>query len=325
MHEHYLEPDRIRLVENLSYPDSGLIIADAILKQHYRDFFERNDGLPTLYLPASEKSKNHRSLAIIYTFFTKQNLKRSDTVHIYGGGIICDLAAYGVATFKRGCRLKLYPTTLLAMVDAAIGGKCAVNYQGFKNQIGTFYPAEEITIYPPFLQTLKPIELRQGKAEMLKCYFISEQLSDIDTSDSSIPGVSQILEYAKFKMDICAQDPHDQGIRRTLNFGHTFGHVLERLSGYRFKHGDSVIAGISAAIDLSLKLGLIDSEMDELSRKNLSFYPLPAAIERFLSKQSIPDMLSEARQDKKNSGNALKMVLPIGYRKVAIRDVSPTL
>lgn len=281
--------------------------------------------MPTLYMPASEKSKNLRSLAKIYAFFTKQNLKRSDTVHIYGGGIICDLAAYGVATFKRGCRLKLYPTTLLAMVDAAIGGKCAVNYQGIKNQIGTFYPAEEITIYPPFLQTLKPIELRQGKAEMLKCYFISDQLSDIDPSDPGIPDVTQILEYAKFKMDICAQDPHDIGIRRTLNFGHTIGHVLERLSGYRFKHGDSVIAGIRAAIGLSLKLGLIDSEVDELSRETLSSYPIPAAIDRFLSKLSIPDILSEARQDKKNSGSALKMVLPIGYRKVAIRDVSPTL
>jgi 3-dehydroquinate synthase len=322
MNEHFLNPERISLVDELNYPISGIIIADAKLKKYYRGYFERKDGLPTLYLTASERRKNKHSLHSIYDFLTKHNLKRNDIVHIFGGGVICDLSAYAVATFKRGCRLKLYPTTLLAMVDAAIGGKCAINYQGFKNHIGTFYPAEEITIFPSFLQTLDPIELRQGKAEMLKCYYIAEQLSPINIDPHSIPEASQILEYAKFKMDICAQDPHDSGIRRILNFGHTFGHAYESLYRFKGRHGEFVIAGMIQALHLSKQGNMISDQIinqyDQLFK-----FPISKRVSRFVSILKPEDLWAQVLHDKKiiKSG-FVTMVLVTGYRKVEIKEIT---
>jgi 3-dehydroquinate synthase len=196
-------------MEAFSYPKSGVIIADAKVNDVYRHYFELKDPLPSLFLKAGERFKSLNSLRKIYDFLTAHNVHRSETIHVFGGGMICDLAAYAVATFKRGCRLKLYPTTLLAMVDAAIGGKCAINYQQLKNHIGAFYPAEEIIIHPTFLDSLKATEIRQGMAEMLKCYLICDRLSELELLSGRIPETKQILEYANFKMSICAKDPFD--------------------------------------------------------------------------------------------------------------------
>jgi len=206
------------------------------------------------------------------------------------------------------------------MIDAAIGGKCAVNYRNIKNHIGTFYPAEEIFIHPNFLHTLSSDELRQGLAEMLKSYLISDQLSPLDLS-CSIPPSSQILEYAVFKMQLCKSDPYDLGARQQLNFGHTFAHILESSSQYRFKHGDCVVAGMIIALNISLKQGLISKLSAQALLNTLRQYPLPAGISDFYGSLDYQDILRATSQDKKNSNKVTRMVLPVAFRRVEVQEV----
>lgn len=318
MNESYLDPGRLHIVPSLILPESGVIIADARVKAIYGDYFPRS--IPILELKAIERAKSLNTLGKIYGFLSEHNVHRSDIVHVVGGGLICDLAAYGVATFKRGCRLRLYPSTLLSMIDAAIGGKCAVNYRNIKNHIGTFYPAEEIFIHPNFLHTLSSDELRQGLAEMLKSYLISDQLSPLDLS-CSIPPSSQILEYAVFKMQLCKSDPYDLGARQQLNFGHTFAHILESSSQYRFKHGDCVVAGMIIALNISLKQGLISKLSAQALLNTLRQYPLPAGISDFYGSLDYQDILRATSQDKKNSNKVTRMVLPVAFRRVEVQEV----
>ncbi len=318
MNEAYLNTRNIRQSNVLLFSDNAIVIADRRLKQLYPALFPADSSGRILYLPAAEYTKTLNSCRKIYDFLSAINVNRSDAVHVVGGGVICDLATYAVATFKRGCRLILYPSTLLAMVDAAVGGKCGLNYLGIKNHIGTFYPAEEIIIYPAFLNTLKPHDIRQGKAEMLKSYLISDRLSQINLQDT--PPNSQILEYARFKMEICAADPHDLGLRRILNFGHTFGHAIEETSSYRWKHGDSVVAGMHLALVLSHDLGLIDHEAHALFAVALEQYSLPPKLRYFATRPE--QILPHAIQDKKNDGEGITLILPVGYRKVELVRVT---
>lgn len=321
MNSHFLDPHRIRIADSLVYPKAGFIIADAALAELYPDFFQRQMGLPTLYIQSQEEYKDLNNVRRIYYFLSQHLAQRSDLIHVFGGGLLCDLAGYATATFKRGCRLKLYPSTLLAMVDAALGGKCAINFSKIKNQVGCFYPAEEIIIHPAFLHTLPTDELRQGKAEMLKAYYTNAELSAIDLSSSSLPCAAQILEYGRFKLEICARDPYDQGLRRTLNFGHSFGHALERLMDFGIRHGDSVVAGMRIAVDLSLHLGWLNAQA-EPDFQALWDYPMPEPWKGFQRGKYPLELLSNALQDKKNEGEGLMLVLPVAARQVELHKVS---
>ncbi len=317
MNEQYLTVDRIKLKEQLLYPHAGYIVADAKLLALYPQYFDRNHALPSLYLKASERSKSLKTVEKIYEFFLLHNVSRSDTVHVFGGGLICDVAAYAVATFKRGCCLKLYPSTLLAMVDAAIGGKCAVNYKQHKNYIGAFYPAEEIILHPGFLDSLKEEDLRQGIAEMIKCMLIEPSLSAIDPLNASLPRSRQILEYAGYKMQLCAQDPHDRGLRRLLNYGHSFGHILEQKSNYRFKHGDCVIVGIQLAAQVACESGIIDPSTADYIRHVIECYPIPAGLSSFVAQLDFQELKQDLKWDKKGVGQKVSLILPTGIRRVA--------
>jgi 3-dehydroquinate synthase len=317
LNETNLDINNIQLAGSLQFDDQSIVVADGRLRQLHPDIFPVGTSGRILYLPAAERTKNLMSCRKIYDFLSANAVHRTDVVHVVGGGVVCDLASYAVATFKRGCRLILYPSTLLAMVDAAVGGKCGMNYRGIKNHIGTFYPAGKIIIYPKFLTTLKPQDIRQGKAEMLKSYLISDRLSQIDLKDT--PPSSQILEYARFKMEICAADPHDLGLRRILNFGHSFGHAIEEMSSYRWKHGDSVVAGMHLALGLSHQLGLIDHKAYTHFALALEQCPLPPKLRYFATQPE--QILPHAMQDKKNDGEGISLILPVGFRKVELKRV----
>jgi len=237
-------------------------------------------------------------------------------VHVFGGGVVCDIAAYAVSTYKRGCRLHLYPSTLLAMVDAAIGGKTGLNFQGYKNHIGSFYPAERIVLHPCFLHSLPADELRQGYAEMMKNHLLWGQLPLPDW-EGQIPDVEEILSHALYKVSICMKDPFDEAERQILNFGHSFAHALEGLSNYEIKHGDAVALGMNMACDLSMELELIDTARYDVLKNILQQYPYPAAALDIAAKQSFQDILPWLRQDKKNSV-ALRLILPVGDQIKAV-------
>lgn len=313
MHTEYLSPRRITLCPALSIPQEGVILCDAKLWQLYPRLFDSN--LAIYPIKASEEAKSWDTLAGIYQFLAGHNLKRSELIQVFGGGIVCDIAAFAAATFKRGCRLRLYPSTLLAMVDAAIGGKSALNHLGQRNLLGSFYPAEEITLYPGFLSTLPEEEVRQGKAEMLKSYLINSALSEVNLETGTLPGAEQILEYANFKMQLCAQDPFDNDIRRILNFGHTYGHAYETLLSYRYKHGDSVVMGMYSELQQSRDEGYLGQTEYQRIVEVLAKYPLPKGIERDICDLDKEEVAKRLVQDKKQGG---KMPKATAFRRVEL-------
>ncbi|MDD4815404.1 MAG: 3-dehydroquinate synthase [Candidatus Cloacimonetes bacterium] len=310
-----ISPDNLELQVNLEYPSQGIIVCDAELYSFHADFFGTGP-LPLIKLEAAEANKNLDTVNSLYCFFCDQELKRGDIVHVFGGGIVCDIAAFAASTYKRGCHLHLYPSTLLAMVDAAIGGKTGVNFRSFKNHIGSFYPAERVIIHPNFLKSLPSEELRQGYAEMLKGHLLWNELP-LPDFDGQLPTVEDILSHALYKISICRKDPFDVDTRRLLNFGHSFAHALEGLSDFAIKHGDAVALGMNMACDLSLELDLIDKARYTDLKNTLGLYPYPAAALDFATKQSLEDILPWLRQDKKNS-DELGLILPVGDQIKAV-------
>jgi len=313
----------LSLVGDLELPKNGVIIVDEKLLQYYEEVFRGSD-LPILKLKAGEEHKSYDSVSKVYDFLTKYNATRFDSVHVFGGGTILDVAAYAGSTFKRGLKLWLYPSTLLAMVDAAIGGKTGYNYLQHKNLIGSFYHAERIQIYPGFLDTLPMAERRQGLAEMLKLYFIVPTLKKPVFAEDLMPSSELILLYAKAKMRICIKDPHDHGLRQHLNLGHSFGHALESSSGYKIAHGDAVIWGIGQAAAMSLSLNLIDANTYSKIQKVLQAYPMPEDVLQQINQIDPNTLFKYMQQDKKNT-QKLNLILFVGYRKVDIVPINKEL
>jgi len=311
MNIQYLVSDSLNAVESLDYPSDGVVIADEKLIKLYPHLLAPAKPLPTLSLKAGERYKTKSQLDKIYGFFAENRVSRSTIVHVFGGGTITDLAAYAASSYKRGTRLWLYPSTFLGMIDAAIGGKTGYNHLGIKNLIGSFYPAEQIFIYPPFLDSLAKKELRQGWAEVLKYSLLEDSLQIPDLQRIPLPQNRLLMDCAMFKMEICANDPFDLGERRLLNLGHSFGHALESASSFRIPHGDAVVMGIYFVTDLSHKLGQLDSEMAFSIYDWLEQYPMPIRSEEITAGIDKQELYTYLMQDKKNSG-LLTMILPVG-------------
>lgn len=228
---------------------------------------------------ASEEHKRIETIKQIYRFFRENNVNRSSIIIGIGGGITTDIAAFSASTYKRGCRLILIPTTFLGMIDAAIGGKTAVNFEGIKNNIGTFYPAEKVFIIPEFLTKLPEREIKNGWVECIKIAIIKpSKLYDILISNKG-KITSEILELAiDLKLTICEKDLEDKNERKHLNLGHTFAHILESISNYEISHGTAVSIGVRAAAKLSLKSGYINEATYEKIVFILDFFKLPNKI-----------------------------------------------
>lgn len=306
MNQEYLNPENIEVIEDIVLPKGAYVIADEKVFALYKSHFETCD---VLLLKAGEKDKSLASVEKIWCYLSERGAGRDASIHVFGGGNISDIAAFAISTFKRGCGLILYPTTLMGMIDASIGGKTGFNYSGLKNHIGSFYPAEKIFLYHNFLESLPADEIRQGLAEMLKCKLLDSELPSFIMSTNETPEIDCILEYARYKIQICMIDPWDRAIRRLLNFGHSFGHALESLSGFELKHGDAVYLGMKLAARYSYDQGLLSQKGLDEYEMMLSGYPLPAKHLSYLDRYSSDELLPLLLQDKK-SGSRLCLILP---------------
>lgn len=206
--------------------------------------------------PAGEASKSLQRYGELLDFLAGHGLTRSDVVFALGGGVVGDLAGFAAASYLRGIKLVQLPTTLLACVDSAIGGKCAIDLKQGKNLAGAFYPAHLVLMDPDTLRSLPEAEYRNGLAEVVKTAVIrDEQLF------YQIPyDVSEELDIIKrcvaIKLDVVSQDEKDTGIRQLLNFGHSFGHAMEALSHYQTSHGQAVAMGMALMARASARMGL---------------------------------------------------------------------
>jgi 3-dehydroquinate synthase len=216
-----------------------------------------------------ERAKTLATVARLYDAFVAHGLDRSGAVVAFGGGVVGDVTGFAAATFLRGIRLVQIPTTLLAQVDSAIGGKTGVNLKAGKNLAGAFHAPSLVVCDPEVLASLPPREFRAGLYEVLKYGVIASRplfdrvTSRLDAILAHDPDelAFVVAECCRIKADVVTRDERESGPRRVLNFGHTVGHALEAITHYRrFRHGEAVGYGLCAATHLSERRGLITRE-----------------------------------------------------------------
>jgi len=279
-------------------------------------------------IPDGERAKTLATASRIYDALIKRRLDRSATLIAVGGGVVGDVAGFAGATFLRGLRVVHVPTTLLAQVDSAIGGKVGVNLEAGKNLVGSFHPPAMVACDPTTLKTLPPREFRSGFYEVVKYGVmasrtlfdrVARNLAALFARDPAVL-TPVIAECCAIKADVVGRDEREAGPRRALNFGHTVGHALEALTRYRrFRHGEAVGWGMLAAARLSVMRGLLHSD-DEARLQTLI-----AAMGRLPSVSDLraSDALDAIGHDKKVSKGRLHFVLANGIGSTAtVDDVS---
>ncbi|MCL2747185.1 MAG: 3-dehydroquinate synthase [Oscillospiraceae bacterium] len=260
-----------------------------------------------LALPPGEHNKTIDGLGTVYRFFAEAGLRRDGLVIAFGGGVIGDLAGFAAATWMRGVPYVQVPTTLLAQVDAGVGGKTAVNLPEGKNLVGAFYQPKLVLIDTTALDTLAPRDFRCGMAEVIKYGAIfSRKLFEslaVPPGRDRWPGI--VAECCRYKADVVGRDEKESGERKLLNFGHTLGHAIEKLGGYeRHTHGEAVSAGMVIAAQIGEKLGLTRAGCAVALRHTLSANGLPCD-----SPYKPSDLLACAEMDKKSGVGGIAFVL----------------
>jgi 3-dehydroquinate synthase len=281
---------------------------------------------PQVYrVPPGEGSKSAAQLGALYDWLAARRAERNEAILALGGGVVGDLAGYAAATWLRGVPLIQIPTSLLAQVDASIGGKVAINHPQGKNLIGAFYPPLLVLSDPALLMTLPERQYIEGLAEMVKHgvaldmgYFMRLELNASDLLRREPVALTKaIVESASIKSAVVQIDEregaHDERIR--LNYGHTIGHALEAVSGYgQWLHGEAVAAGMNVAARIGASLGITPEEVVKRQEKLLTYLGLPISLEGV----SASALMGAALWDKKVRGGAVRWVLPTTLGRTAI-------
>ncbi|MCG8347160.1 MAG: 3-dehydroquinate synthase [Chloroflexales bacterium] len=318
-----------------------LVSDSAVYPRHGLALEERLRGAGyTVYsriIPSGEASKNLDQLSQLYSWMLDGGVERRDTVLALGGGVVGDIAGFAAASILRGIALVQLPTTLLAMVDAAVGGKTGVNHPLGKNLIGAFYQPRLVLADTQTLRTLPSRELRAGWAEVIKHGVIRDaglfdQLEhwqaeygalsiDLGILSHQTPITDIIRRAVAVKVAVVSADEREQGERIILNYGHTVGHALEAAMGYgMLLHGEAVAIGMHAEARIAAAIGLCTPELVERQQQLLSAYGLAAAFPVHADREAI---LALMLRDKKVERKRIRWVLPTALGAVAVRDDVP--
>ena len=278
-----------------------------------------NKKISLHYFAASEKNKNQKSVNKILSILLSKNFNRNDCVISIGGGITGDVSGFAAGIFKRGLKFVNIPTTLLSQVDSSIGGKTGINNKYGKNLIGTFYQPSLVISDINFLKSLPKREIVCGYGEILKHALIADRkfFSFLEKNGSKILNLkSPLIEKTIFhscsiKKKVVESDEKEIGVRKILNFGHTFAHAYEATLGYskKLNHGEAVILGIKTATKFSLSNNILSKKEFDLIENHLNKLNLPRNINKFFSIRSLNKILSFMKKDKKNNNNKINLVL----------------
>ena len=285
-----------------------------------------------LTLPAGERYKTLNSVQKIYDTALENRLERSSTLVALGGGVIGDMTGFAAATWLRGINFVQVPTTLLAMVDAAVGGKTGVNHPQGKNLIGAFHQPRGVLIDPEVLKTLPVREFRAGMAEVIKYGVIwdaelfaqMEQCDRLDQLRYLDSGMiySILTRSCQAKADVVSKDEKEAGLRAILNYGHTIGHAVESLTGYRLvNHGEAVAIGMVAAGQIAVELGMWQKEDTERQDALIQKAGLPTKLPESVDIEAIIEAL---QLDKKVEAGKVKFVLPTQIGVATVTDLVPS-
>ena len=313
--------------KNLGRFKQTVILVDENVEKHCLPVFREKLPLVNykgvISIQSGEEKKNLEQTVHIWNELTRMQVDRDSLLIILGGGVVSDIGGFAAATFKRGIKFINYPTTLLGMVDAAIGGKTGIDFSNFKNQVGLFTDPCSVVVDPVFLSTLEDKHWQSGFAEVLKYGLIMDRelwrllqgkhYHEIDEWSKII------IKAARDKIDIVRHDAHEKGMRKNLNFGHTIGHAIESYflkSAKPVTHGQAIAAGMICEAWISSKIYEFEcTQFEEIIEMiDLNF-------ERFnLDESIIPDLLDLMRQDKKVREGKLRFSL---LRKLgkAVHDI----
>jgi len=273
-------------------------------------------------MPDGETFKTLDTLASLYSQFVEGGLDRGDAVLALGGGVTCDVAGFAAATYMRGLPVVQVPTTLLAMVDASVGGKTAVDLPEGKNLVGAFKQPASVAIDPDVLRTLPSRERASGMAELIK----HGVLADVVLFTALEGGPLQPADWYRWvtrslqvKIEVVEEDPYEQGRRAVLNLGHTVGHAIEQLSRFDLRHGEAVSIGVVAAAEIAVAQGSAESGLPARIAAALAAHDLPVHCPP-LTAEEIWEMMG---RDKKKRGRQLRWILPRAIGSVEIVDDVP--
>lgn len=283
-------------------------------------------------LKDGEKQKNFKNYKKILEFALKLKLKRTDAIVAIGGGVVGDLAGFAASTYMRGVDFIQVPTTLLACVDSSVGGKTAIDTDFGKNLVGTFYQPKVVLINPKLLKTLDDRQFKTGLGEVVKYSFIEKSClldEDVNLTNFLTEKYEQIIERdektlsklieicIKLKKSVVEKDEKEAGLRRILNFGHTYGHAIEKITNYKkFTHGEAIVEGMKFAFNFALKKNLIDKNYKFLADDVIKKYDF-----REISKFKMQKMIDLMKSDKKVTSDKITFILPTGYSQVEAFEI----
>ncbi len=284
----------------------------------------RLPGLAQLELRAGEACKSLSEIERTLEWLAGRGYDRRAAIVGLGGGAATDHAGFAAAIYLRGVQFATVPTTLLAMVDASVGGKTGVDLQAGKNLVGAFHQPRAVVADLGFLETLPSREKAAGLAEVIKCGFIADpvilELAERHGADLPAAVLRDLIARAiRVKAEVVAEDETESGRRAILNFGHTVGHALEAASGYALLHGEAVALGMVAALDLGAALGVGPRALADRARALLARLALPTDYARRLS----PAVWERLAVDKKRRGAAIRFVFVAAPGQTVLRDVAP--
>jgi 3-dehydroquinate synthase len=301
-------------------PGKTVIITDANVREAYERFFPPAE---VIEIGTGEGIKNLETVSQVYEALIRGEADRASFLVGIGGGIVCDVTGYAASTYLRGLKFGLVASTLLAQVDAAVGGKNGVNWEGYKNMIGVFNQPDFVICDPVLLRTLPRKEILSGMAEVVKhaliadadLFFYLEENGPrlLDLRPEVVERL--VVDSVRIKSSIVNRDELEQGERRLLNFGHTFGHALERAAGV--SHGEAVSAGMVLAAAISEQKGYLPGEARERIEKLLSALGLPLQLP--CPKERLLEAL---RKDKKREGERVHFVFLAALGRAVVEEVS---
>ncbi len=301
------------------YPKSRfVIVTDSNLEKIYGNQL-KNMFPQALFLtvPAGETSKNFERVISLCEHLINENFTRSDVLIGFGGGVVTDLAGFVASIYMRGMKYVAVPTSLLGMVDAAIGGKTGIDFVA-KNIIGTFYLADQVLMDPDVLKSFPDPKKMPGMGEVIKyAATIDKSLfDDFDPFDLK----TIIIKSAQAKVNVVEQDFRESGRRRVLNYGHTFGHAIEAAMDFKLTHDQAISIGMVLSNKVAQNLGKQDKEVGEKIKAALEQFALPTELPSELTLESLVELM---KKDKKRTGDIINYVIATELGKSEILPMKP--
>ena len=314
----------IDTLKTLSFDKKVVVVTNpTISKLHLKYLLSKLDSkdLSVVTIPDGEEYKHMQTIEDILEHCFEHKLNRSSLLIAFGGGVIGDMTGFTASIYQRGIEFIQIPTTLLSQVDASVGGKTGVNNKFGKNLVGAFHQPQAVYIDPYFLSTLPAREFSAGVAEIVKMavcfnkdFFEWLEENDLNASDNIKIAIQKSVET---KAWVVSQDEKEKGLRAALNYGHTFGHVIENETNYKkYLHGEAVGIGICMANAVSVKLGFMTQDQSNRVTNLLNKYSIPTTYKI----KDVEDFYEHFFLDKKSLDNKIKFILAVGLGNCKITD-----